>query len=155
MTDQANNRCDDCGKIWKESELQEIKNLQSRVDAGGQMPSGQCPGCGALCYELGESEDLTPVLFRVDRAKKDGQDVTAVFPTIPADNSGRLLSCFAHIGQHSGCSMDWLRTTRPARVEEYADLKNELESAPYRYRLKIYQRVTPAHQRERLAQSRL
>ncbi len=84
--------------------------------------------------------DLTPVLFRCDH---DGAHVTAVFPTIPGTNSGYDMSCFAHIGQHSSCSSDWLRTTRPAKPEEYTALKRELESVPYNYRLKVYRRVTP------------
>jgi hypothetical protein len=50
------------------------------------------------------------------------------------------MSCFAHVGQHSGCSLDWYHTTRAAKPEEYASLQRELEAAPYGYRLKVYSR---------------
>lgn len=86
-----------------------------------------------------QDKEETPVLFRWS----DGE-VTAVFPTIPADNSGRLMTCYAHIGQHSACHPAWLRDTRPAKPEEYADLKRELESAPYGYRLKVCRRQNEA-----------
>jgi hypothetical protein len=48
---------------------------------------------------------------------------------------------YAHIGQHSGCDYGWYLTTRPTKPAEYTDLKTELESAPYGYRLKVYQRM--------------
>lgn len=93
-----------------------------------------------------QDEHETPVLFRVHRAPmKHGSDVTAVFPCEPADYAGRTMSCYAHIGQHSGCDFGWYHQTRPAKPEEYADLKRELESAPYGYRLKVYQKITPKH----------
>lgn len=89
------------------------------------------------------SDELTPVLFRVSRAsRRDGSEVTAVFPTEPATNCGIDMLCYAHIGQHGSCSPSWFYTTRPATEAEYADIKRELESAPYNYRLKIYQRIT-------------
>ncbi len=52
-------------------------------------------------------------------------------------------TCYAHVGQHSGCSMGWYHKTRAAKPEEYADLQRELESAPYGYRFKIYNRIQP------------
>lgn len=88
----------------------------------------------------------TPVIFRMERApKKHGADVVAVFPCIPADYAGAQMTCFAHMGQHSGCDYGWYVRTRAARPEEYADLKRELEAAPYGYRLKVYQRITREH----------
>ena len=70
---------------------------------------------------------LTKVLFR----KSEGE-VTACFPND--------MSCYAHIGQHSEYSRAWYNTTKPARPEEYAALKRELESAPYEYQLQIIHR---------------
>lgn len=84
----------------------------------------------------------TAVLFRVARLGEHKGEVTAVFPACPADMHGRTLTCYSHIGQHSACSLDWLRTTRPATPDEYAALKAELEGAPYGYRLRIYDRRT-------------
>ncbi len=43
--------CDNCGGVFPERELAEIKKLFVRIDRGGEVPSGECPDCGALCYE--------------------------------------------------------------------------------------------------------
>lgn len=80
----------------------------------------------------------TPVVFRRER---DG-DITAVFPCDVASIQDYTMGCYAHIGQHSGCSFEWYYTTKAAKPEEYVDLKHELESAPYGYRLKVYKRIT-------------
>jgi hypothetical protein len=70
----------------------------------------------------------TLVIFRAEKSGLFKGDVTAVFPYEPQGDTGRLMSCYAHIGQHSGASMFWYRGTRPATPAEYADLKRELES---------------------------
>ena len=63
------------------------------------------------------------VAFREDR---DG-DITAVFiddkPCFP------YLGCYAHIGQHNVCSVEWIRKTKPAK--NYNNLLNELEEIGY------------------------
>lgn len=61
-----------------------------------------------------------PVIFRCDR---NGEHVTAVFPTL-TETVGFM--CYEHIGQHSAGSRDWYYTTRPAALAEYADLLREL-----------------------------
>lgn len=96
-----------------------------------------------------QDTEVTPVLFRADRAGSWKGSVTAVFPCDPADVNGYEMGCFAHVGQHSGCTRMWLATTRPATPKEYADLKRELESAPYGYRLKIYARIQRHHDETR------
>lgn len=85
---------------------------------------------------------VTPVLFRIER-RKDGE-VTAVFPCEPWDRGGLIMSCYAHVGQHGGCSFGWYNSTkhRAAKPEEYAALKAELEAKPYEYNLKVYKRMT-------------
>lgn len=89
-----------------------------------------------------QDDEETPVLFRVHRSpKKYGNEVTAVFPCEPSDYSGYTMTCYAHVGQHGSCDFDWYYKTRAAKPEEYADLKRELESAPYGYRLKVYKRM--------------
>ena len=93
-----------------------------------------------------QDEEVTPVLFRVHRSPvKYGPEVTAVFPAEPFDTRGHYMSCYARVGQHGSCSLEWYWKTRPARPEEYASLKRELESAPFGYRLKVYQKMTPQH----------
>lgn len=44
------NVCDSCKKEWKREMLCEVKDYFQRVEPGGVVPSGECPGCGALCY---------------------------------------------------------------------------------------------------------
>jgi hypothetical protein len=86
--------------------------------------------------------EITPVIFRIHRdTKNHGVDVTAVFPCDPADLDGHKMTCYAHVGQHGSCDYGWYLETRPAFPEEYADLKQELESAPYGYRFKVYRRM--------------
>lgn len=91
------------------------------------------------------SEEITPIIFRVC----DGE-VTAIFPTEPGTSDIGTASCYAHVGQHGSCSLDWYNSrTRSARPEDYASLKRELEAAPYRYRLKVYRRIQPWMHRAR------
>ena len=55
------------------------------------------------------------------------------------------LTCYAHTGQHSACSIDWLyQDTTPATQAEYKDLLNELtNSIGYTY-LEVVNRL-PAY----------
>ncbi len=85
-----------------------------------------------------QDDEETPVIFRKE---KDG-DIIAIFPCEVASIQDYTMSCYAHIGQHSGCDLGWYHTTKAAKPEEYADLKQELEGAPYGYRLKVYRRMT-------------
>lgn len=88
-----------------------------------------------------QDTEETPVIFRIER-RKDGE-VTAVFPCEPAAIDERTMTCYAHIGQHGGCSHQFVWSGRRAKPEEYASLKAELEGVPYGYRLKVYKRVQP------------
>jgi transcription elongation factor Elf1 len=45
-------RCDNCGAVYDEEDLEVVKDLNMRVDTGGEVPAGQCPDCGALAYRL-------------------------------------------------------------------------------------------------------
>jgi hypothetical protein len=92
-----------------------------------------------------QDKDETPVIFRIERRK--GGEVIAVFPCEPHDMEGRTMTCYAHIGQHGGCSHQFASSGRRATPAEYADLKAELEGDPYGYRLKVYKRVQPAHRK--------
>lgn len=47
-------KCDDCGGKFPKDfviPLSEIHHLWERIDVGGIVPAGECPKCGALCYE--------------------------------------------------------------------------------------------------------
>ena len=66
----------------------------------------------------------------VFRKEKFNGEIVAVFPH--EDYNRFLVSCYAHIGQHSGCSLDYVRKgTSPATPEEYAPLLRELKSIGY------------------------
>jgi len=45
-------QCDNCRSFSAEHELNEIKRLSERVHPGSTMPSGECPGCGSVCYPV-------------------------------------------------------------------------------------------------------
>ena len=70
--------------------------------------------------------DTIRVIFRADRSGPFKGDATAVFPDSPWNAAN--MTCYARIGKHSGCSLGWYRTTRPATPEEYAPLLAELRS---------------------------
>ena len=99
-----------------------------------------------------QDEEITPVLFRIERRKSDHPEVTAVMPTIPGASDWGTMTCYAHMGQHGSCSMGWYNTTRKATPAEYANLKAELEGAPYGYRFKVYSRLQSAHHEARRAE---
>ena len=103
-----------------------------------------------------------PVIFRAERRGPFKGEVTAVFPTIPADYAGHQMTCYAHTGQHGGCSFDWYRGTRPAKPEEYADLLTEIRGIYGRDGgpddpptvLRVARRITADHRREFEADAR-
>lgn len=87
-----------------------------------------------------------PVLFRAEKSGAFKGEVTAVFPTQAATYENHM-TCYTHLGQHTACSYDWLRGTRPATEEEYQPLLEELWSIysnpedPESVKLRIYQRI--------------
>lgn len=47
--------CDNCGAIAKAQNLiplEEVKDLNDRLDEGGEVPAGECKKCGALSYVI-------------------------------------------------------------------------------------------------------
>lgn len=87
-----------------------------------------------------QDTEETPVIFR-KYVTRDGNEVIALFPSLSGTNCASTCSSFMHVGQH-GSADPWgvMRDTKRATPDEYADLKRELESAPYGYRLKVYAR---------------
>lgn len=65
-----------------------------------------------------------PVTFRVSK-NDDAAECVAVF--LHPVHSPTMRMCYAHVGQHSECSVDWIKhRTRSATRREYADLLAEL-----------------------------
>jgi len=42
--------CQNCGIVVADKDLQEVKHLYERVAPDEEMPSGECPECGAVCH---------------------------------------------------------------------------------------------------------
>lgn len=61
---------------------------------------------------------------------KEKEDILAVFPEEIADGQFNLL-CYAHIGQHSAASKEYLKGKKLATKEEYTPLLQELQSQGY------------------------
>lgn len=73
-----------------------------------------------------EKELMTSVLF-----KRDGTEVCAIMPYEISDRQGNM-TCYAHVGQHSACSPDYVNGLKNATESEYAALKLELETVGYK-----------------------
>jgi predicted protein tyrosine phosphatase len=82
-------------------------------------------------------EPVTKVIF-----KKEGKDVIAFFPEHPGNDEFDV-ECYAHVGQHASAALAYLSACKPAKPEEYADLKAELESIGYK--LEVIRRTSPRH----------
>jgi hypothetical protein len=69
----------------------------------------------------------TKVVFR---KYKEG-DILALFPDEIADPLGNCLS-YQHVGQHGAATYEYcIEQTKPAKPEEYQELKRELEGRGY------------------------
>ena len=79
------------------------------------------------------------VMFRKQRG-----EITAVFPSQQASRNGNLM-CYAHLGQHSSCQVEWLRSTVPATPDDYADLLRELRGIYDGIELRVVKRRARAH----------
>lgn len=101
------------------------------------------------------------VMFR-KYTHKSGE-ILAVFPYEAHDPSGRFVTCYARIGQHTGAQMTHVHSaTRPAKPTEYAELYQELKGIYERpkfpgdpvYQLKIVKRRSPKRIREAFEKAR-
>ena len=95
---------------------------------------------------------MTRVYFR--KWSRSG-DIIAVFPDqrgskVQYGGTHDTVGSYEHIGQHGAADYYLvMQYTRPAKPNEYADLQKELESAPYHYHLKVYQRASYAMHKQR------
>lgn len=71
---------------------------------------------------------IVPVMFRkhFDRDSRTWE-ITAFFVTIPADPQNYTMTCFAHVGEHGGASIDYFSRGKSCRPEEYAELLAEVK----------------------------
>jgi hypothetical protein len=77
----------------------------------------------------------TLVKFRKWTKNRYEGDITAVFPQLKYNKrlyGNNSLQGYAHIGQHTEVSKDWVKTeTEAATPQEYEPLKKELEQIGY------------------------
>jgi hypothetical protein len=84
----------------------------------------------------------TKVIFRF---WKESKSVIAIFPEHLGDSDLHTCSSYQHVGQHSACNPQMIvERSRPAKPEEYADLKAELEG-PIGYNLEVILRYRYSH----------
>ena len=67
--------------------------------------------------------ELTKVKFLIDNTYGD---VFALFPDQVFAKDPKIVTCYAHIGQHSACSLSYAKNCFIASPAQYADLYNEL-----------------------------
>lgn len=77
-------------------------------------------------------ESITVNVWFVHELDDTPDPVTAVFADSLDEESPGVYTVYAHVGQHSTGSPEWLDTrTRPATEEEYAPLLAELQRIGY------------------------
>lgn len=84
---------------------------------------------------------IVKVIFRI-YPESQGGEVIALFPEDASSTSSYYrCTAFVHMGGHTDCDpWDVIKSTRLATPEEYAEIKLELERAPYRYSLQVCKR---------------
>lgn len=82
--------------------------------------------CFRYAVEWAAPLEYTRVIFR--RSKDD--EIFALFPDL--SEGGALIESYQHVGQHSAADYSHcIQTSTPAKPDEYADLKAELECIGY------------------------
>jgi len=75
--------------------------------------------------------ETTLVTFYKERDAETGEtNIMAYFPLETFDRAGNKAS-YAHLGQHSACSPDYVKDLPIATKKEYTELLNELKSLGY------------------------
>jgi len=74
----------------------------------------------------------TEVKFLIEKPEGDFKcDVFAFFPKEKYNNQQGMFTCYAHIGQHSSCHIDYANECKKATKKQYEPLLQELESLGY------------------------
>jgi len=98
-----------------------------------------------------------PVIWRTWKSGPAKGEIIALFPTVPADMTGRLVVSYEHIGQHGAADPHVvMRQTPPAYEEDwpkFSALLSELREIGYQ-NLKGVTRITRKMDEERIAKAR-
>lgn len=120
------------------------RGAQYLLGARGNIRRFGTPEAARRAADKARAETVD-VIFR-KWPKTEGGDVIALFPGLAGNAQPHTCSSYQHVGQHGTADLGALtHTLAKATPEEYADLKRELESPPYRYILRVVQRVTRKH----------
>jgi hypothetical protein len=65
LPDDAHVRCGNCAWAGRARDLHDAPDLEQRVEAGGEVPAGECPSCGALAYVTRDDETIVLVRFKI------------------------------------------------------------------------------------------
>lgn len=80
-------------------------------------------------------KNTTNVIFYIEpmegSTKLENGNILAYFPDLKYQDAGNPMTCYSHVGQHSGCMPEYANKLTRATEPEYKDLKNELESIGY------------------------
>jgi hypothetical protein len=69
--------CQNCGVFVDEWEIKPIRDLEQRVSPGEEMPSGECPDCGALCHPYrAKFNHAFTMAFAVSSEHENDEEVT-------------------------------------------------------------------------------
>ena len=84
---------------------------------------------------MNKDTKITDVIFRVDTTKDFKGTIFALFPHEVCNTAGHVTT-YQHVGQHSGGNYNnCIRRSRPATENEYKELKLEMESLGYNFKL--------------------
>ena len=67
-------RCDDCEWTGLGHMLNQVSDIEERIDPGAEVPAGQCPKCGALAYVTEDNATYYNKKYSVDLTRKNGDD---------------------------------------------------------------------------------
>jgi hypothetical protein len=81
MSEYRHAKCDNCEKVFPLAKINPLNQLHhplDRLSPGAEVPAGDCPECGALCYLCGpEGEDTRHVIIHGNPL--DGFQITGPF----------------------------------------------------------------------------
>ena len=84
-------RCDNCDWTGLSQELEDIVDIQERINAGCIVPAGECPCCNALAYYADEAAPSWTAQHRLDRYDAAMRVVGKQVQTVGADPDAAIL----------------------------------------------------------------
>lgn len=117
--------CANCDWTGAYSETDEIDNLWERCEPGEPIPHGQCPECGALCYEPDNAAPTPPAQLPENKAA-----IWILNSAIPDGNTVRPISCLEVFTNEAEARAAYDKTMRE-EWEHNAPCDDDGEPMPY------------------------